>query len=53
MTSNFKAEYEDAGSAIITAITKSGTNEFHGEAFGLFSNQDLVEKNYFQKRDNQ
>ena len=53
LTSNFKAEYEDAGSAIITAITKSGTNEFHGEAFGLFSNQDLVEKNYFQKRDNQ
>ncbi len=52
LTSNFKAEYEDAGTAIITAITKSGTNEFHGEAFGLFSNQDLVEKNFFQKRDN-
>ena len=50
LTSNFKAEYEDAGSAIITAITKSGTNEFHGEAFGLFSNQDLVEKNFFQKK---
>lgn len=53
LTSNFKAEYEDAGTAIITAITKSGTNEFHGEAFGLFSNQDLVEKNFFQKRDDQ
>lgn len=53
LTSNFKAEYEDAGTAIITAITKSGTNEFHGEAFGLFSNQSLVEKNFFQKRDNQ
>jgi len=52
LTSNFKAEYEDAGTAIITAITKSGTNEFHGEAFGLFSNQSLVEKNFFQKRDN-
>ena len=53
LTSNFKAEYEDAGTAIITAITKSGTNEFHGEAFGLFSNQSLVERNFFQKRDNQ
>lgn len=51
LTSNFKAEYEDAGTAIITAITKSGTNQFHGEAFGLFSNQSLVEKNFFQKRD--
>ena len=53
LTSNFKAEYEDAGTAIITAITKSGTNQFHGEAFGLFSNQSLVERNFFQKRDNQ
>ena len=52
LTSNFKAEYEDAGTAIITAITKSGTNEFHGEAFGLFANQSLVERNFFQKRDN-
>ena len=52
LTSNFKAEYEDAGTAIITAITKSGTNQFHGEAFGLFANQSLVEKNFFQKRDN-
>ena len=50
LTSNFKAEYEDAGTAIITAITKSGTNEFHGEAFGLFSNQSLVERNFFQKQ---
>ena len=51
LTSNFKAEYEDAGTAIITAITKSGTNRLHGEAFGLFSNQSLVERNFFQKRD--
>ena len=53
LTSNFKAEYEDAGTAIITAITKSGTNQFHGEAFGLFSNQSLVERDYFQKQNNQ
>ena len=52
LTSNFKAEYEDAGTSIITAITKSGTNEFHGEAFGLFSNQSLVERNFFQKQNN-
>ena len=26
LTSNFKAEYEDAGTSIITAVTKSGTN---------------------------
>ncbi len=45
-TQNFKAEYELAGTSIITAITKSGGNEFHGDVFGLFENQDLEAKNY-------
>ena len=50
ITSNFKAEYEDAGTAIITAITKSGTNQFHGEVFGLFQDKSLIEKDYFVKQ---
>lgn len=33
LTNNFKAEYEQAGTAIITAVTKSGSNEFEGELF--------------------
>lgn len=53
LTSNFKAEYEDAGTSIITAITKSGTNELHGEAFGLFSNDKLIARDFFQKKNNQ
>ena len=53
ITSNFKAEYEDAGTAIITAVTKSGTNVFHGEAFGLFSNQSLVAKDFFEKKNDE
>ncbi|MEA3004103.1 MAG: hypothetical protein QOH81_2891 [Sphingomonadales bacterium] len=52
LTSNFKAEYEDAGTAIITAVTKSGTNQFHGEAFGLFQNAHLISRDYFQKKNN-
>lgn len=32
-TQNFKAEYEQAGSAIITAVTKTGGQKFHGGAF--------------------
>lgn len=35
-TQNFKAEYDQAGSAIINAVTKSGGNEFHGSVFGEF-----------------
>lgn len=41
VTSNYSAEYGDAASSIIIAQTKSGTNQFHGEAFGTFTNQNL------------
>ena len=41
VTSNYKAEYGEAASAIIAAQTKSGTNEFKGEGFVDFTNQNL------------
>lgn len=52
LTQNYKAEYEQAGAAIITAITKSGTNDFHGEVFGQYTDKGLSEKAYLDKRDN-
>ncbi len=33
VTSNYKAEYDQLSSAGITAVTRSGTNEFHGDFF--------------------
>lgn len=33
ISSNYKAEFDQVSSVAITATTKSGTNEFHGEAF--------------------
>jgi outer membrane receptor protein involved in Fe transport len=51
LTQNYKAEYEQAGAAIITAITKSGTNDFHGEAFGQYTGRGLTETDFFTKRD--
>jgi outer membrane receptor protein involved in Fe transport len=41
ITSNYKAEYEQITSAAVTAETKSGTNEFHGDAFGSFTGQNV------------
>jgi outer membrane receptor protein involved in Fe transport len=38
ITSNYTAEYSQLSSAAITALTKSGTNEFHGDVFGNFTN---------------
>ncbi|MEP6484401.1 MAG: TonB-dependent receptor [Rudaea sp.] len=40
ITSNYKAEYDQISSAAVTAETKSGTNEFHGEVFGDYTDQD-------------
>jgi hypothetical protein len=33
ITSNYKAEFDQVSSAAITAVTKSGTNELHGDAY--------------------
>ena len=43
LTQNFKAEYEKASSAIITAITKSGGNTFRGEVFSFYQDRRLVQ----------
>jgi hypothetical protein len=43
LTQNFKAEYEKAASAIITAVTKSGSNRFSGDIFGYYQDKGLVE----------
>jgi hypothetical protein len=43
LTQNFKAEYEKASSAIITAITRSGGNEYRGELFGFYQDKRLVQ----------
>jgi outer membrane receptor protein involved in Fe transport len=41
ISQNYKAEFDQVSSAAITAVTKSGTNTFHGEGFVDYSNQDL------------
>jgi outer membrane receptor protein involved in Fe transport len=41
ITSNYKAEFDQVSSAAVTAGTKSGTNEFHGEAYGEYTSDKL------------
>ncbi|NII72306.1 outer membrane receptor for ferrienterochelin and colicin [Dyella sp. SG562] len=50
LTQNYKAEYEQAGTAIITAVTKSGTNEFHGSVYDYFQNKSMISQNSFDKK---
>lgn len=51
ISQNYKAEFDQVGSAAITAVTKSGTNTFHGEGFFDFSNQSLRAKTPQEKHD--
>ncbi|WP_035294482.1 TonB-dependent receptor [Brevundimonas bacteroides] len=50
VSQNFKAEYEQASSAIITAVTRSGTNEFTGEIFGTYRDESFIEQDVFARR---
>ncbi|QBM76557.1 hypothetical protein E2E30_12815 [Sphingomonas sp. AAP5] len=45
-TQNFKAEFEQAGSAVISSITKTGGNTFHGEIFGEWQPKAFISRNY-------
>ncbi|MGO8718617.1 MAG: carboxypeptidase regulatory-like domain-containing protein [Acidobacteriaceae bacterium] len=47
LTSNFGAEYGEFSGGQINVITKSGGNEFHGDAFEFLRNTDLDARNYF------
>lgn len=47
ITNNFDAEYGNYAGGQINVITKSGTNQFHGNAFEFLRNTDLNTHNYF------
>lgn len=40
-TSNYAAEFGQAGSVVINMTMKSGTNQYHGTGFDYFVNEDL------------
>jgi hypothetical protein len=47
ITSNFDAEYGEFSGGQINVITKSGSNQFHGNAFDFLRNTALDARNYF------
>jgi hypothetical protein len=51
ITQNFKAEYQKAGSAIITATTKSGSNDWSVNALVTYQHAGLVALDSFQRAD--
>jgi len=50
LTHEFGAEYGGASGAIINAVTKSGSNEYHGRAAFYVQDSSLDATNYFLKK---
>ncbi len=50
LTNNFDAEFGRYPGGVVNAITRSGSNEFHGLAYDYFRNGALNLKNYFATR---
>jgi hypothetical protein len=44
---NFNAEFGNSGGTIVNVVTKSGTNEYHGQLFEFLRNNDLNANNFF------
>ena len=47
ITSNAGAEYGNYSGGQVNVATKSGTNQFHGDAFEFLRNSDLDSRNFF------
>jgi hypothetical protein len=50
ISQNYKAEYDQVSSTAITAITKSGTNQLHGDVFYDRTGSSLTAYDPFQKK---
>ena len=46
-TSSYSAEYGRAGAAVINVVTKSGTNDLHGNGYYFYRDKRLNAKEYF------
>jgi outer membrane receptor protein involved in Fe transport len=47
LTGNYSAEYGRASAGIVNAISKSGTNAFHGDLYGFLRSQKLDANDFF------
>ena len=47
LTNNFEPEYGNYNGGMVTVVTKSGSDSFHGNAFEFLRNTDLDARGYF------
>jgi hypothetical protein len=49
-TQNTPASYQSGGAGVISLVSKSGGDQFHGDAFGVFRPDILAANDYFNKQ---
>jgi hypothetical protein len=52
LTTNYSTEYGRTSGGVISAITKSGTNQFHGDGYEFLRNSALDAANFFDNANN-
>jgi hypothetical protein len=49
LTNNYSAEYGKTSGGVVNAVTRSGENQFHGDAYEFLRNSALDARNFFDK----
>ncbi|MBI4444782.1 MAG: TonB-dependent receptor [Acidobacteria bacterium] len=50
-TSSYSAEYGRSAGGVVSLVSKSGTNQFHGSIFTYHRNDNLDARNFFDRED--